>query len=118
VEALAERLGSLNWRFEALLGRALATREADPATALEPGREALAIARTIEHRVDAARAHDVVAGALARLGGRSGAAEHWDHALELLADLGLDRVEDGHTSVASISSQRALLDDTRPASAG
>ncbi|MGH3884334.1 MAG: hypothetical protein ACRDRC_13155, partial [Pseudonocardiaceae bacterium] len=118
VEALAERLGSLNWRFEAFLGYALARRESDPARAVELGREALATAQAIEHRADVARAHDVVAGALARVGDRSGAAEHWDRALELLAELGVDRVEDGHTSVASISHQRALLDGPRSGAAG
>jgi tetratricopeptide (TPR) repeat protein len=118
VEALAERLGSRNWRFEAALGSALASREVDPARAVERGNQALETARAMGQRTDVARAHDVVASALARLGDRSGAAQHWDRALELLTDLGVEVTEDGHTSVASISRQRAQLDDPRPAAAG
>jgi hypothetical protein len=69
---------------------------------------ALAIAQALEQATDAARAHDVLAGALARTSNPSGAVEHWDRALELLAFLGLDVLEDG-TSVATISQRRALL---------
>jgi hypothetical protein len=51
------------------------------------------------------------------VGDRSGAAEHWDRALEMLTDLGVEVAEDGHTSVASITQQRALLDDPQSAAA-
>jgi tetratricopeptide (TPR) repeat protein len=118
LEKLADRLGSRNSQFEAVLGTALACREADPARTVELGGQALAIARELEQRADVARTHDVVAGALVQLGDRSGAAEHWDHALKLLADLEVDTVEGGDISVASISRQRALLDDPRPGAAG
>ena len=118
LEKLADRLGSRNSQFEAVLGCAMAYRDADPARTVDLGGQALAIARELEQRVDVARAHDIVAGALVQLGDRSGAAEHWDHALELLADLGVDAVEDGDISVASIAQQRALLDDPRPGAAG
>jgi tetratricopeptide (TPR) repeat protein len=118
VHALAERLGSRNWRFEALIGSALVSQEADPARALELGHQALAAAEAMEQRTDVARAHNVVAGALARLGDRSGAAEHWDRALELLTELGVEVAEDGHTSVASITHQRALLHQPGPSAAG
>ncbi len=118
LEQLADRLGSRNSQFEAVLGSALACREADPARAVDLGGKALAIARELEQRADVARAHDIVAGALVQLGDRSGAAEHWDHALELLADLGVDALEGGDISVAAISEQRARLDNPRPDAAG
>jgi tetratricopeptide (TPR) repeat protein len=118
VDTLAVRLGSRNWRFEARIGDALVSQEADPARAVELGKQALATAEAMGQRTDVARAHNVLAGALARLGDRPGAAEHWDRAIELLTDLGLDKAEDGETSVASISHQRALLDDPRPGAAG
>jgi tetratricopeptide (TPR) repeat protein len=108
VEALAERLDSDNWRFEAALGHARAAQEDDPVAAAEMAGQALAIARALEQHTDVVRAHDVLAGALARTSNRSSAAEHWDCALQLLGDLGLDVLEDG-TSVSSISQQRALL---------
>ncbi|MFC7495982.1 MULTISPECIES: ATP-binding protein [unclassified Nocardioides] len=108
VEALADRLGSRNWLYEAMLGRALACRDSDPRQAVELGERALAIAEELGARADAARAHDLIAGALALLGDRSGAAEHLDRALELMADVGADIIESGVTA-ASIAERRALL---------
>lgn len=117
VDALAERLDSDNWRLEAALARARASQETDPGRAAEQAGHALAIAQALDHATDAVRAHDVLAGALARTSDPSGAAEHWDRALELLASLGVDVLEDG-TSLASISQQRALLANSRPDAAG
>ncbi|PZF84747.1 ATP-binding protein [Jiangella anatolica] len=98
VLAIARRIGDLNWQYEALqsMGRAY--------LALGDGRSALEHhlrARVIPERerlcADLARAEDGLGDAHALLGDRAQARRHWQTALDLLAEIGVDHTDDPET---------------------
>lgn len=101
---VALRTGNQNWQYEAHqgLGRAYVDL-GDGRSALEQHRQARLLAERSWLRPDLARAEDGLGAAYAVLGDRARARQHWQTALALLAEVGVDHTDDPETSQEAIT---------------
>ena len=60
--------------------------------------------------VDQARAHDGLAHAHHALNQHDQARKHWQHALDILTDLGIDHTDDEETTTAAIRAHLASIE--------
>ena len=113
VLAVAVRTGNRNWQYEAHqgLGRAYVDL-GDGKSALEQHRQARLLAERQQLRPDLARAEDGLGAAYAVLGDLAQARRHWQTALALLAEVGVDHTDDPETS------RKAITQKLRGAPAG
>jgi tetratricopeptide (TPR) repeat protein len=74
---------------------------------------ALALASELGQPDDQARAHDGLAHAYYTLHQHGQARTHWEHALSILTDLGMDDTDDEQATVATIRAHLIDLDRQR-----
>ena len=108
VLARARKIGKPNWTFEALqaLGRTRLGQH-QPDDALAYHHEALDIAVQIDQPVDVARANDGIAHAYRARKDHDQARRHWQCALDILTELGIENTEDWEASATAIRSHLA-----------
>ncbi|MEV6491163.1 BTAD domain-containing putative transcriptional regulator [Actinoplanes sp. NPDC051633] len=107
---LAQDRGDRNWQVEARqgLGR-LHHTAGDPRVALDLHDQVLALATEIGQPADQARAHDGLAYAHHDLGDHERARTHWQHALDILDELGTAWTDDKETAAPIIRTRLRAL---------
>ncbi|WP_433157975.1 ATP-binding protein [Kribbella sp. CA-247076] len=104
VLTVARRIGSRNWQYEAHQGMGRSYVDlGDGGSALEQHRQARLLAERKGLRADLARAEDGLGAAYAVLGDQARARQHWQRALALLAEVGVDYTDDPETSREAIT---------------
>jgi DNA-binding SARP family transcriptional activator/tetratricopeptide (TPR) repeat protein len=114
VLARARQICKPNWTFEALqgLGRTRLSLNR-PADALACHRKALDIANEIAQPSDVARAHDGLAHAHHARHEHDQARHHWQQALDILTDLGIDSTEDWEANPSAIRAHLTAYDEAQ-----
>lgn len=103
------------WQFEAMqsFGR-LHHTAGHLALALEHHEQALKHATSLAQPADQARAHDGLANAYRSLDQPGPARQHWQTALDLLTDLGIEHTDEMETTAPKIRARLANLDQQQP----
>lgn len=86
-----------------------AAHHRDPDAAIAHHGQALALAGELGHPLDQARAHDGLAHTHRVLDQHEQAREHWQHALDILIDVGIDYTDEEEGTVAAIRTHLALI---------
>lgn len=109
--ATAREIRNPNWEFEALYGLGQVDRATGRLhTSLLRQRQALELATVLGQAPDQARAHDGLAQTYRVMNQQEPARRHWQRALDILVELGVEQVKDGHLCSTAIRHQLAGLD--------
>jgi hypothetical protein len=106
VVEIARRSGNLNWQYEAHLGMGRSHVDlGDGRPALEHHWQAHLLAERLPVRADLARAEDCLGDTYAILGEPAQARQHWQTALALLTEIGVDHTDDPETNREEITTK-------------
>jgi DNA-binding SARP family transcriptional activator/tetratricopeptide (TPR) repeat protein len=108
---LALETGVRNFEFEALQGLGRLRHAAGaPDTAVALHDQALALAGELGQPLDQVRAHDGLAHAHHALNQHEQARRHWQHALTIFSDIGLDHTDDEETTTTAVRAHLASIE--------